>query len=167
MNLKDILAISGYPGLFKLVSQAKNGIIVESIIDGKRFQAFSTHKVSALEDVAIFTREGETPLKEIFIKIFKKEQGGPAINHKTSTVEAMKSYFLEILPEYDQERVYMSDIKKVLMWYNTLHQVNMLNLPEDENDKEEQEGRIEETMAKNAKTVRKKNETAKKKPDEK
>ena len=132
MNLKDILAISGYPGLFKMISQAKNGIIVESLIDRKRFPAFASARVNALDDVAIFTETGEIPLKEVLKKIRDKEQGGTAISHKKSTPEQMKSYFSEVMPEYNREKVYVSDIRKVLMWYNTLHEADMLNLPEEE-----------------------------------
>ncbi len=159
MNLKDILAISGYPGLFKLVSQAKNGIIVESLIDKKRFPAYASAKISALEDVAIFTHDGETPLKEVFLKIYEKEQGGPTLNHKSSTVNELKSYFLGILPEYDTEKVYVSDIKKVFMWYNTLHQMNMLNLPEDEKDEKEKKDEKQKKDEKLVKKPSKKNPT--------
>ncbi len=134
MKLKDILAISGYPGLYKYLSKAKNGIIVESLIDKKRFPAYSSAKVSALEDVAIYTTTGETPLKEVLSKIFEKEQGRPAIDPKAATNDELKAYFSSVLPEYNSEKVYISDIKKVLLWYNILHQLNMLNLPEDEED---------------------------------
>jgi hypothetical protein len=146
MNLKDILAISGYPGLYKFLSQTKNGIIVESLIDKKRFPAYASAKVSALEDVAIFTTTGETPLKEVLSKIYEKEQGGLAINPKASTNDELKAYFLSVLPEYNSEKVYVSDIKKVLLWYNLLQQLNMLNLPEEE--KEEKSGKPENTEEK-------------------
>ena len=146
MNLKDILAISGYPGLYKFLSQTKNGIIVESLIDKKRFPAYASAKVSALEDVAIFTTTGETPLKEVLLKIYEKEQGGPAINPKASTNDELKAYFLSVLPEYNSEKVYVSDIKMVLLWYNLLQQLNMLNLPEEE--KEEKSGKPENTEEK-------------------
>lgn len=134
MNLKDILAISGYPGLYKFVSQAKNGIIIESLLDKKRSQAYQSAKVSALEDVAIFNTTGETPLKEVFSKIMEKEKGGPAINPKTSTNDEMKAYFSEVIPDYNSEKVYVSDIRKVLLWYNILQQLDMLNIPEDEEE---------------------------------
>lgn len=150
MNLKDILAISGYSGLFRLISQAKNGIIVESITDKKRFPAFASHKVSALEDVAIFTKEGETPLKEILSRIFEKEKGGLALDPKKSGPDELRKYFLEVLPDYDAEKVYVSDIKKVLMWYNILHQAEMLNLPEEE--KKEEEAVKEEEKAEDQKS---------------
>jgi len=134
MNLKDILAISGYPGLYKFVSQAKNGIIVESLLDKKRSPAYPSAKVSALDDVAIYTATGETPLKEVFTKILEKEQGGPAINPKTSTNNELKTYFSAVIPDYNSEKVYVSDIKKVLLWYNILQQLDMLNIPDDEEE---------------------------------
>ncbi len=135
MNLKDILAISGYPGLFKYVSQAKNGIIVESLIDKKRMPAYASAKVSALEDIAIFTENAEVPLSEIFTKIFEKENGGLAIDAKSSQDKIIE-YFETVLPDFDKKRVYTSDIKKVISWYNVLHGLNLLNLPEEENAEE-------------------------------
>ena len=138
MNLKDILAVSGYPGLYKFVSQGKNSIIIESLIDKKRFPAYSTSKVSALNDVAIFTKDGEIPLKDVFKKILEKEQGGLTVNPKTVSDKELKSYFAEVLPDFDEEKVYMSDIKKVFMWYNALHEADILNLPEEEEEKKEE-----------------------------
>lgn len=136
MNLKDIMAISGKSGLFRFVSQAKNGIIVESIPDMKRIPAYASDKVSALEDIAIFTVTDEKKLSAIFDEIFKKEEGGKAISHKSSPDE-LKAYFTEILPDYDTERVYVSDIKKVFSWYNILQENNMLVPSEEEEEKEE------------------------------
>ncbi len=133
MNLKDILAISGYPGLFKYVSQAKNGIIVESLIDKKRMPAYASAKVSALEDIAIFTEDAEVPLGEIFSKIFEKESGGLAIDAKSSP-EKIMAYFETVLPDFDKKRVYSSDIKKVISWYNILHGLNLLNIPDEKKE---------------------------------
>jgi hypothetical protein len=130
MNLKDILAISGYPGLFKYISQAKNGIIVESLIDKKRMPAYASAKVSALEDIAIFSLDEEVPLGKIFSKIYEKESGGLAPDSKSSS-DVLLKYFEEVLPDFDKRKVYASDIKKVISWYNILHGLNMLNLPED------------------------------------
>ncbi|MBN1185910.1 MAG: DUF5606 domain-containing protein [Bacteroidales bacterium] len=135
--LKDILAISGKPGLFKFLSQGRNGVIVESLEDGKRMNAFASAKVSSLEDIAIYTVEKEVPLAEIFKKISEKENGGECLSSKSSNDE-MKKYFLQVLPDYDQERVYVSDIKKVLHWYNLLHKYDMLKFDEEEKDKEEE-----------------------------
>lgn len=133
--LKGILAISGQPGLYKLVAESKNNIIVESLETGKRMPAYSTSKISALEDIAIFTDGEDMPLKEVFKAISDKEDGGQAINHKSSSKE-LKEYFVEVLPEYDRERVYASDIKKVIMWYNILQKKEMLDFSEEEADGE-------------------------------
>jgi hypothetical protein len=129
--LKGILSISGQSGLFKMVAEAKNNIIVESLETLKRMPVHSTSKVSALEDIAIFTENGDVPLKDIFKAISDKENGGLAISPKSSGNE-LKAYFEKIVPEYDKDRVYISDMKKVLLWYNTLMQNDLLNFSEAE-----------------------------------
>ncbi len=131
--LKDILAISGQPGLFKIVSRGSNNLIVESLITGKRSPAYSSNKIIALEDIAIFSEDGEVPLKEILKAIAEKESNGEALSHKASGNE-IKAYFEEVLPEYDKDRVYVSDIKKVLQWYNTLQSKDMLNFEKEESE---------------------------------
>ena len=128
--LKDLMAISGYGGLFKFISQARNGIIVESLETGKRMNAFTTMKVSALEDIAIYTEEKEIPLEEVLVILHKYENGGEAISPKSDPDE-LKDYFSAILPEYDRERVYVSDIKKVLAWYNLLLKYDLLKFDEE------------------------------------
>jgi hypothetical protein len=136
MKLKDILAISGKSGLFKFVSQGRNGIIIESFEDQKRTVAPSSAKVSALDDIAIFTDTEEVPLAAIFRKIFEKEAGKECISHKSDD-KIIKAYFAELLPEYDRNRVYTSDMKKVYHWYNTLVKLNMIDLDvEEENTAE-------------------------------
>lgn len=117
--LKGILSISGQSGLFKLVSQTKNSIIVESLIDGKRFPAYSTSRVSALEDISIYTEEGDVKLSEVFAKIFDKFNGQPVEVSKASSAE-IKGLFESALADYDKDKVYVSDIKKVFNWYNLL-----------------------------------------------
>lgn len=136
--LKDILSISGYGGLFKFISQGRTGIIVESLEDQKRMNANANAKISALEDIAIFTDVEDVPLKDVFKAIFDKENGGASINHKSSADE-LKKYFEVVLPDYDRDRVYVSDIKKVVNWYNILHKFEMLNFDEEpaEDAKEE------------------------------
>lgn len=140
--LKGILAISGHSGLFKMVTESKNNIIVESIESKKRFPVYSASKVSALEDIAIYTVEGDVPLKEIFKSISEKEEGGPSISAKASGDE-LKAYFEDILPDYDKDRVYVSDIKKVFAWYNSLQENDMLDFSEEA----QEEGAAEETPA--------------------
>ncbi len=136
MDLKGILSIGGYGGLFKLIKQTKNGFIVESLTDKKRMQAFATSKISTLEDIAIYTDDSEVHLKDIFKKIFEKEDGKQTISHKASS-EDLKSFFIELLPDYDRERVYVSDIKKVVNWYNVLVGLGMVDLEEDEESTEQ------------------------------
>lgn len=128
--LKDLMAISGHGGLFKFISQARNGIIVESLETGKRMNAFATMKVSALEDIAIYTEDKEIPLEEVLVSLHKYENGGEAISSKSDPDE-LKDYFSAILPEYDRERVYVSDIKKVLVWYNLLLKYDLLKADEE------------------------------------
>ncbi len=129
--LKGILAVSGQGGLFKMVSQAKNSIIVESLVDGKRMPAYATSRISALEDISIFTDEGDMKLVDVFKNIFEKEEGDKTISHKVSANE-LKSYFAEILPDYDRDRVYVSDMKKVIMWYNLLLEKDIFKFGEEE-----------------------------------
>ncbi|WP_297089892.1 DUF5606 domain-containing protein [uncultured Draconibacterium sp.] len=131
--LKGILAISGHSGLFKMVAESKNSIIVESLDTKKRIPVYSTAKVSALEDIAIYTYEGDIPLKDVFKSISDSENGGAAISPKSSGNE-LKAYFEKVLPDYDQERVYVSDIKKVLLWYNALQEKDMLDFSETEDE---------------------------------
>lgn len=134
MDLKGILAISGHPGLYKLISQAKNSIIVESLTEKTRMPAYASTKISALDDIAIYTDNEEVPLKEVFKSIFDKENGKEAISHKASN-EEIKSYFEEVLPTYDKDRVYVSDMKKIINWYNILHQVDLLITKEEQTEK--------------------------------
>jgi len=124
MGLKDILVISGHGGLFKYISQGRNCVIVESLGDQKRTTIPSTAKISMLEEIAVFTQNDDIPLREVFRKIQVKENGGSAIPHKSPDA-TLKKYFAEALPDYDQDRVYLSDIRKVLMWYNLLHELGI------------------------------------------
>jgi len=155
--LKDILSISGHGGLFKFISQGRAGIIVESLEDKKRMNASASAKISALEDIAIFTDTEDLPLKDVFKAIFDKTNGDAAINHKSSADE-LKKYFAEILPDYDRDRVYVSDIKKVINWYNILQKSEMLNF--DEEETEEVEDKEEKAEVKEKKTPEKKEEDA-------
>ena len=131
--LKKILSISGKPGLYELISQAKNMIIVESLIDGKRMPAYSHEKVISLGDIAIFTNEGEKPLREVFDKMKTKTNGEKAISAKSSDAE-LQAFFAEVLPEYDQERVHKSDIKKVFLWFNLLVEKGYTDFSEEKEE---------------------------------
>ncbi|WP_426485738.1 DUF5606 domain-containing protein [Flavobacterium sp. 2] len=119
MNLDKILAISGKPGLYVLKVQTRTGFVAESLTDGKKITVNLKSNVSLLSEISIYTYEGEKPLTEVMQKIATKENKGQAISHKEDNA-TLSAYFKEILPDYDEERVYPSDIKKVLNWYNTL-----------------------------------------------
>ena len=119
MNLEKILAISGKPGLYVLQVQTRTGFVAESLVDGKKITVNLKSNVSLLSEISIYTYEGEKPLSEIMQKIADKENKGQSISHKEDNATLI-AYFKEILPEYDDERVYPSDIKKVLNWYNML-----------------------------------------------
>jgi hypothetical protein len=130
MDLKEIMSVSGQSGLFRFVSQGRNGIIVESFTDKKRSFVNASSKVSSLADIAIFTSEEEVPLRQVLKSIFEQENGGPAPDPK-SAPEVLKAFMVKVLPSYDQDRVYLSDIKKLVSWYNTLLSLNMLTFDEE------------------------------------
>ncbi|MGE5394927.1 MAG: DUF5606 domain-containing protein [Candidatus Saccharibacteria bacterium] len=133
--LKGILSISGYPGLFKMVTEAKNSIIVESLVTGKRMPAYSTSKISALSDISVFTENGEIQLKEVLKRI---QESGKEISPKASNDE-IKAFFGEVVPEYDKDRVYVSDMKKIIQWFQLLKEKDLLNEPEEEETTEEKQ----------------------------
>ncbi len=137
MNLERILAIGGKPGLYNLVAQSRGGIIVESMRDGKRFPVSSSGNVSSLKDIAIYTYEEEIPLAEVYLKIAEKENFGPAPSHKESA-NTLRAYLEEVLPDYDKERVYNSDIKKLFNWYNILQEKGLITAEEAEEDVSEE-----------------------------
>ncbi len=128
--LKEILSISGKPGLQKMISNSSNAIIVESLLDGKRFPAYSNSKIIALEDISIYTETEDMPLKEVFKRMYTKENGQTALSHKESN-EKIIGYFNEIVPEYDKDRVYTSDMKKIIQWYNLLIEKGILKFDEE------------------------------------
>ncbi len=143
MELKDILAISGYPGLFKFVSQGRNAIIVENLESGKRMSAFGSERISSLEDISVYTDEEDLPLVDVFKRIFDKEGAKPAIDPKSPT-EELNNYFSEVIPDYDRDRVYTSDIKKILTWYNLMLKLKMVKFDEEEKEEEEKKKPSEE-----------------------
>jgi len=119
MKLEKVIAISGKPGLYQIISQSKTGIIVESLSDKKRIPVNNLNNISTLNDIAIYTYEEEVPLKRVFLSIHEKEEGKKTIDPKSEKKELL-AYFETVLPEFDEERVYPSNIKKVLSWYNAL-----------------------------------------------
>jgi len=139
MSLDSILSIAQKPGLFKLVTQTRGGFIAESLLDGKRISVNLKSNVSLLSEIAIYTLTEEVPLREVLKKIKDKENGAKtSISHKDSK-DTLEEYFFEVLPDYDEDRVYASDIKKVVRWYNILHEHKMLDLLNEEQISEEEE----------------------------
>jgi hypothetical protein len=135
MELQGIISISGRPGLFKIITQGKSNVIVESLIDKKRFPAFATEKISSIEDISIFTSEEDVKLTEVFSKLLDLNKGAEGINHKIEEKELRKN-FKGLLPNYDEDRVYLSDIRKVFQWYNLLVKEGLLKIQEEEKSKE-------------------------------
>lgn len=131
--LKDILAISGEPGLYKLVSKNAKGVIIENLDTKKRMPYYNATKISSLEDIAIFTEDEDKPLNEVLKSIKEKENGGPSIDHK-SPKEELIAYFKEVVPDYDEDRVYASHIKKIINWYNTLQKNDIMDFESEENE---------------------------------
>lgn len=129
MSLEKILSISGKPGLYKLKTQTRNGFLAESLVDGKKISVGARDNVSLLSEIAIYTLTEELPLREVFKKISEKEAGGQTINHKVPRVE-LEEFFFEVLPDYDEDRVYPSDIKKVVQWYNLLQKNGVTDFSE-------------------------------------
>ncbi|MBE0677942.1 MAG: DUF5606 domain-containing protein [Bacteroidales bacterium] len=136
MNLKDILAISGEGTLFKFIAQGKNAVIVENLETGRRLSAGATAKVSALDEISLFTTGEDMPLGKVMDLIWEKENGGETLFHKLPDAE-LKKYFAAVMPDYDRDRVYTSDIKKVLHWYNILHKLNLLVKEEEKAEEPE------------------------------
>ncbi|GGK24259.1 hypothetical protein GCM10007962_18130 [Yeosuana aromativorans] len=128
MSLEKIIAIAGKPGLFKLIAQTRGGFVAESLLDNKRLSVNVQQNVSVLSEIAIYTLTEEVPLRDVFSKINEKEQGKQASVSPKDSKDRLEEYFFEILPEYDEDRVYASDIKKVIQWYNLLQEHNMLDL---------------------------------------
>ena len=160
MNLEKILAISGMPGIYALKMQTRTGFVAESLLDGKKVTVGLRSNVSLLTEISMYTHDAEKPLAEVMRAIAVKEDNGPAISHKEDNAKLV-AYFKEILPDYDDERVYPSDIKKVLNWYNILQSKGLVS-KEEPNAVEE--ARVEEIVKEKvaeAKAAPKKSKTKK------
>ena len=159
MNLEKILAISGKPGLYALKVQTRTGFVAESFIDGKRITVGMKSNVSLLSEISVYTYDAEKPLVEVMQAIATKQNCEPTISDKESN-DVLENYFKEILPDYDQERVYASDIKKILKWYNMLQAKGLINLDEPiiENAEELKEAVVEEIKKTPAKKTKMKKE---------
>jgi hypothetical protein len=136
MSLEKMLSITGKPGLYELKARTRSGFLAQSLVDGKTISVSGRHNVSLLSEIAIYTLTAEVPLSEVFQKIAEKENGGPAISHKSSRIE-LEEYFFEVLPDYDEDRVYASDIKKVVQWYNLLQKSGMTDFSLTDSTEEE------------------------------
>ena len=134
MTLDKILSIGGKPGLYKLLTQTRSGFVGESLLDGKRISVGIRHNVSVLSEIAIYTLEEEIPLREVFQKIKEKEKGAKtSVHHKDDKLK-LEEYFFDVLPNYDEDRVYPSDIKKIVQWYNILHENGIVDFGDDEGE---------------------------------
>ncbi|MEZ4856434.1 MAG: DUF5606 domain-containing protein [Gelidibacter sp.] len=127
MSLDKILSISGKPGLYKIITQTRSGFVAESMLDKKRVTVNIHSNVSVLSEIAIYTLKEEVPLRDVLKKVKEKEEGNPtSISHKDSK-DVLEAYFFDILPDYDEDKVYASDIKKVIQWYNILQKNDLLD----------------------------------------
>ncbi len=138
MNLSGILSIGGKAGLYKMISSTKSGLIVEGLADKKRIPVYSTHQISALEEISIYTYEEDVPLKEVFKKIFTYLNGAEIISPKSSK-NALLDFMKEILPDYNEEQVYASDVKKLIQWYKILNSNDMVVFDEEVETEEKAE----------------------------
>ena len=139
MSLDKILSIGGKSGLYKLVTQTRSGFVAESLFDGKKITVGLRSNVSVLSEIAIYTLEKEVPLREVFLRIQVKEKGKKTeISHKEEKIK-LEEYFFEILSDYDEDRVYASDIKKVIQWYNILHENGIVDFSEKKDDDSSEE----------------------------
>ena len=139
MELDKILAISKKPGLYKLITQSRSGFIAESLLDQKRISVSISSNVSLLSEIAIYTLAEELPLKEVFFKIYEKEKGGQTSTSHKASKDDLEAYFFSVLPDFDEDRVYPSDIKKILNWYNILTKHQLLDFKSDASSLEEEE----------------------------
>jgi hypothetical protein len=138
--LKTILSISGKSGLYKMVSKGKNMLIVESIsVEKKRFPAYTNEKIIALSDIAIYTDSGEVPLRDVLASIKEKESGATiSFDIKKATSDQLRTYMAEVLPNFDREKVYIADIKKLFLWYNILIANGITEFKKEEKQEKEE-----------------------------
>ncbi|POS01567.1 DUF5606 domain-containing protein [Flavobacterium croceum] len=156
MNIDKILAISGKPGLYELKLQTRTGFVAESLTDGKKITVGMRSNVSLLSEISMYTYTEEKPLVEIFRAIAVKENEGPALSTKEDNAK-LAAYFKEVVPDYDEDRVYASDIKKALNWYNILQSKGLVSKeePKVENAESIKEQVVEEVKEKKKKTTKK------------
>ncbi|KAA2218133.1 DUF5606 family protein [Maribacter flavus] len=132
MGLEKILSVAGKPGLYKLITQTRTGFVAESLLDGKKISVGLRSNVSVLSEIAIYTLDEELPLRDVFLKIQEKENGEKtSVSHKDEKIK-LEEYFFEVLPNYDEDRVYTSDIKKIIQWYNLLVENDLTDFSKEE-----------------------------------
>mgnify|MGYP005694641007 FL=1 len=139
MELDKILAISKKPGLYKLVTQSRGGFIAESLLDQKRISVIISSNVSLLSEIAIYTLSEEVPLKTVFYKIYEKENGEQTSTSPKASKDDLEAYFFSVMSDYDEDRVYASDIKKILNWYNLLNLHKLLDFKNEKLGSDEEE----------------------------
>ena len=148
MDLKDIVSISGKAGLYKIVAQGKNSIFVESLSDKRRFPAYASDKISSLGDISIYTTDDDLKLTDAYELMFNNLDGKPALSHKEKP-NKLREYILSIIPNYDSDKVYDSDVKKLFQWYNTLHKSGLL-ITEEKSKEETTEKKISKVASNKA-----------------
>lgn len=161
IDLTGIIAITGQPGLYRIVAQSKNGIIVEGLADKKRINVYASTKVSTLAEISMYTTSDDKPIEEILTNIYNKENGGPCPDNKSDD-KTIAAYFEQVLPEYDKERVYVSNMRKLFSWYNIMQTTGSLKMKEEKAEGEEKSVAVKtEEKTKVKKTVSKDNVKAK------
>ncbi len=156
MTIDDIISVSGKGGLFQIISTTNNGLIVEGLEDKKRMPVFASDNVSSFSDISIYTEEDSTPLKEIFKRISEKESGGECLDANSDS-DKLKAYLAELLPDYDEDRVYVSHIKKLMKWYNILQKLGLLEeVLKDNEEASDDDDDKSKASAKGAKGLNKK-----------
>lgn len=158
IDLSGIIAISGQSGLYKIVAQSKNGIIVEGLQDKKRVNVYASTKVSTLSEISMYTTGDDKPIEEIMFAVFEKENGGPAVDAKADD-KTIAAYFEAVLPEYDKERVYVSNMRKLFNWYNILQTTGNLKKKEEKSETEEKVKAVKVEEKAKAKTSASKDST--------
>jgi hypothetical protein len=137
MDFTKIIVVSGKSGVFKVVAQSRSGFITESLIDGKKMPVSASNRITSVEDIVVFTETDEVKLKEVLKKMKEVTNGEPGVDHKSPDKDII-AFFSSVLPDYDKEKVYVSDMKKMIFWYNLLQKNNMLDFEEDEKPEDEQ-----------------------------
>lgn len=139
MDLSKILSIAGKPGLYKLAGEAKNNLVVESLTDGKRIPAFSHERISSLQEISIYTMDEDLPLHDALKMIYDMTGGQKVDNPKKISSAQLKELFKKAIPDYNEDSVYVSDMKKVFTWYNTLLEKELLDFSKEEKEEEKAE----------------------------